>query len=98
MNLDKDNFLFLVKAVSIMCIRRSHAISSPTVNYDKGQYHVQALFDYVPLDYHKQNDLNFTKSTIIKILGTAGPQWLYGQLGNKCGMLPANYVRRFDFK
>ncbi|KAI0983315.1 hypothetical protein GJ496_010319 [Pomphorhynchus laevis] len=73
-------------------------ISSPTVNYDKGQYHVQALFDYVPLDYHKQNDLNFTKSTIIKILGTAGPQWLYGQLGNKCGMLPANYVHRIDFK
>lgn len=53
----------------------------------------KVLFDY---DARENEDLTLRKGDIVHILGEVSEYWLKGQLGNKIGVFPSNYVGLFE--
>lgn len=49
----------------------------------------KVLCDY---DAREDDDLTLRKGDIVHVLGEVSEYWLKGQLGNKIGIFPSNYV------
>ena len=55
----------------------------------------KVTFDYEAQD---QNELSLKLGEIVDILGEEEPGWWKGQLANKVGVLPSNFVELIDEK
>lgn len=52
-----------------------------------------ALFDYEAIE---DDELSFRAGDTVTLIGVAQPEWFFGDLRGKVGLLPANYVQTLD--
>jgi hypothetical protein len=55
------------------------------------QFEAKALFDYVACN---EDELTFLTGDIMEVLDSEDPDWFEVRLGEKIGMVPANYLEK----